>query len=56
MGIAKNDIERALHDLLEAGKNESPDFAYRVRLATGHLVERSKPWPPTARSRRTFAR
>ena len=35
MGVAKNDIERALRDVLRAGKNDSPDFSYRVRLSTG---------------------
>jgi phage I-like protein len=39
MGMAKNDIERALRDVLEAGERDRPDFSYRVRLATGHLVE-----------------
>jgi hypothetical protein len=39
MGMAKNDIERALRDVLAAGKDDRPDFAYRVRLSTGHLFE-----------------
>lgn len=39
MGMAKNDIERALRDVLKAGRDDSPDFSYRVRLSTGHLVE-----------------
>jgi hypothetical protein len=39
MAMAKNDIERALRDVLDAGKDDRPDFTYRVRLATGHLVE-----------------
>lgn len=39
MGMAKNDIERALRDVLAAGKEDRPDFAYRVRISTGHLVE-----------------
>jgi hypothetical protein len=39
MGMAKNDVERALRDVLTAAKNDRPDFAYRVRLSTGHLVE-----------------
>ena len=39
MAIAKNDIERALRDILRAGENDDPDFTYRIRLATGHLVE-----------------
>ena len=38
MGMAKNDIELALRDVLAAGKDRQ-DFSYRVRLATGHLVE-----------------
>jgi hypothetical protein len=39
MSIAKNDIERALRDVMRAGENDDPDFSYRVRLVTGHLVE-----------------
>ena len=39
MSMAKNDIERALHDVIRAGKNDDPDFSYRVRLVIGHLVE-----------------
>lgn len=39
MGMATNDIERALRDVLEAREKERPDFSYRVRLAAGHLVE-----------------
>lgn len=39
MGMAKNDIERALRDVLAAGEDDRPDFAYRVRLSTGHLAE-----------------
>ena len=39
MGMAKNDIERALRDVLAARKEDRPDFAYRVRLSTGHLAE-----------------
>jgi hypothetical protein len=39
MAMAKNDIERALRDVLRAGANNDPDFSYRVRLLTGHLVE-----------------
>ena len=39
MGMAKNDIERALRDVLAAVKGDAPDFSYRVRLATGYLVE-----------------
>jgi hypothetical protein len=39
MSMAKNDIERALRDALRARRNDDPDFSYRVRLVTGHLVE-----------------
>jgi rubrerythrin len=39
MSMAKNDIERALRDVVRAGENDEPDFSYRVRLVTGHLVE-----------------
>jgi hypothetical protein len=39
MSMAKNDIERALRDVIRAGENDDPDFSYRVRLVTGHLVE-----------------
>ena len=39
MSMAKNDIERALRDVLRAGEKDDPDFTYRVRLASGHLVE-----------------
>jgi hypothetical protein len=39
MSMAKNDIERAIRDVIRAGKNDDPDFTYRVRLTAGHLVE-----------------
>jgi hypothetical protein len=39
MGMARNDIERALRDLKRAVDHDAPDFTYRVRLVTGHLVE-----------------
>jgi hypothetical protein len=39
MSMAKNDIERALRDVLRVAKDDAPDFSYRVRLSTGHLVE-----------------
>jgi len=39
MSMARNDIERALHDLLRSNREHSQDFTYRVRLLTGHLVE-----------------
>lgn len=39
MGMARNDIERALRDLKRAVDHDAPDFSYRVRLVTGHLVE-----------------
>jgi hypothetical protein len=42
MAMARNDIDRALRDLLHAVKHETPDFTYRVRLVTGHLVEASE--------------
>jgi hypothetical protein len=39
MSMARNDIERALRDVAEAGENDRPDFGYRVRVSIGHLVE-----------------
>jgi hypothetical protein len=39
MSMAKNDVEGAWRDVLEAGQKDEPDFSYRVRLAIGHLVE-----------------
>src|SRR5689334_20033647 len=42
MSMARNDIERCLHDLLrvtEAGETDGPDFAYRIRLLTAHFYE-----------------
>jgi hypothetical protein len=39
MSIARNDIEVALRDGIAAAKDDGPDFAYRVRPVTSHLVE-----------------
>ncbi len=39
MSMARNDIERALRDVVEAGEADRPDFGYRVRLSIGHFVE-----------------
>jgi hypothetical protein len=39
MAMARNDIEIALRDGIAAAQDERPDFSYRVRLATSHLVE-----------------
>ena len=39
MSMARNDIERALRDVVKAGEADRPDFGYRVRLSIGHLVE-----------------
>ncbi len=39
MSIARNDIELALRDGIRAAQRDAPDFTYRVRLATSHLVE-----------------
>jgi hypothetical protein len=39
MSMARNDIERAFHDLMRSGDEDRQDFTYRVRLLTGHLVE-----------------
>lgn len=39
MSMARNDIEVAVHDGIAAARDERPDFAYRVRLVTSHLVE-----------------
>jgi hypothetical protein len=39
MAMARNDIDRALRDLVRAVEEDGPDFAYRVRLLTGHYVE-----------------
>ena len=37
--MARNDIERALRDGVDAAKEDRQDFSYRVRLVTSHLVE-----------------
>jgi len=39
MSMANNDIDRALADLIRSVDEDRPDFTYRVRLLTGHLVE-----------------
>lgn len=39
MSIARNDIEVALRDGIDAAQDDRPDFAYRVRLVISHLVE-----------------
>jgi hypothetical protein len=39
MSMARNDIERALYDLIRSDREHGQDFTYRVRLVTGHLVE-----------------
>jgi hypothetical protein len=39
MSMARNDIEVALRDGIAAAHHDRPDFAYRVRLVTSHLVE-----------------
>jgi len=39
MSIARNDIELALRDGIRAAERDAPDFTYRVRLGTSHLVE-----------------
>jgi hypothetical protein len=37
--MASNNIDRALHDLIQSVDMDRQDFTYRVRLLTGHLVE-----------------
>jgi hypothetical protein len=39
VSMARNDIEVALRDGIAAAQDDRPDFAYRVRLVTSHLVE-----------------
>ena len=42
MSMARNDIERCLHDLLrvtQAEDTDGPDFSYRIRLLTAHFYE-----------------
>jgi hypothetical protein len=39
MSMARNDIEVALRDGIAAAQDDRPDFPYRVRLVTSHLVE-----------------
>jgi len=39
MSMARNDVDVALRDGIAAAHDDRPDFAYRVRLVTSHLVE-----------------
>jgi hypothetical protein len=39
MSMARNDIEVVPRDGIAAARDDRPDFAYRVRLVTSHLVE-----------------
>jgi hypothetical protein len=39
MSIANNDIGRSFRDLLRSADEGAPDFAYRVRVTIGYLVE-----------------
>ena len=42
ISMARNDIERCMHDLLaiaDADETDGPDFAYRIRLLTAHFYE-----------------
>ncbi len=39
MSMARNDIDIVLRDGIAAAQDDRPDFAYRVRLVTSHLVE-----------------
>jgi hypothetical protein len=39
MSMARNDIEVSLRDGIAAAQDDRPDFSYRVRLVTSHLVE-----------------
>jgi hypothetical protein len=39
MSMANNDIGRAFRDLLRSAGEGTPDFAYRVRVIIGYLVE-----------------
>ena len=39
MAMARNDVEVALRDGIAAADDDRPDFSYRVRLATSHLIE-----------------
>jgi hypothetical protein len=39
MSMANNDINRAFRDLLRSADEDTPDFAYRVRVLIGYLVE-----------------
>jgi hypothetical protein len=45
MSMARNDIERCMHDLLQvtnSDETDGPDFSYRIRLLTGHFVEAAR--------------
>jgi hypothetical protein len=39
MSMARNDIEVSVRDGIAAAQENRPDFTYRVRLVTSHLVE-----------------
>jgi hypothetical protein len=39
MSMANNDINRAFRDLLRSADEDTPDFAYRVRVLVGYSVE-----------------
>jgi hypothetical protein len=39
MSMARNDIEVSVRDGIAAAEENRPDFTYRVRLVTSHLVE-----------------
>jgi hypothetical protein len=39
MSMARNDLDTTLRDGIRAADQDAQDFAYRVRLATSHLVE-----------------
>ncbi len=39
MGMARNDIDFALRDVLQAGQTGTQDFKYRIRLLSSHLLE-----------------
>ena len=39
MSIARNDVEHALNEAESAAEEDRPEFAYLVRITTGHLFE-----------------
>jgi hypothetical protein len=39
MSMARNDIDRAFHDLFRSKAEDRQDITYRIRLITGHFVE-----------------